>query len=210
MGTELPFVSAEAFEHALDEHSPEPLGSVVRRALFFHYEELRRWNSRLSLVGPGTAAEVVPRHYGESLAALPFLQTSGETLVDIGSGAGFPGFVLAAARPDLAVTLIEPREKKWAFLMNAIRRSSLSCTCLNARVGEHLPATLPAKIDVVTSRALKLSPEHLGLFHRRNPGVRFLLWLGEVDPSLPAGWVIRRELKIQGSLQRRILEVCPS
>jgi 16S rRNA (guanine(527)-N(7))-methyltransferase RsmG len=206
VGTELPPLTAEAFERALETLSPEPLTSFARRALFLHYEELCRWSRRVSLVGPGTAAEVLPRHYGESLAALPLLDKPGEVLVDIGSGAGFPGFVLAAARPDLTVTLVEAREKKWAFLMSAIRRSTLSCSCVNARVGPHLPATLPAKIDVVTCRALRLSPEHLGLFHQGNPGVRFLLWQGEADPSLPAGWVVRRELRIEDSRQRRILE----
>lgn len=208
MGAELPLLTAEAFERALETLSPKPLGPAVCWALFLHYEELRRWNRRLSLVGPGTASEAIERHYGESLAALPLLETPGETLIDIGSGAGFPGFVLAAARPDLAVTLIEPREKKWAFLMNAVRRSTLSCSCLNARVGEHLPATLPARIDVVTCRALKLSPEHFGQFHQGNPGVRFLLWQGEADPPLPPGWIVHRGLEIQGSLKRRILEIC--
>ena len=71
-----------------------------RRGALAHYRFLLRWNRQTSLVGPGTIDEAVETHYGESLAALPLLgDAEGKTIVDIGSGAGFPGFVLAAARP---------------------------------------------------------------------------------------------------------------
>ncbi|MCB1057942.1 MAG: class I SAM-dependent methyltransferase, partial [Acidobacteria bacterium] len=76
-------------------------------ALWRHYQELRRWNRLVSLVGPGTAEEVWHRHYAESLAAVPWLaellvavpSESPPTVLDLGSGAGFPGFVVAAALP---------------------------------------------------------------------------------------------------------------
>ena len=82
------------------------LDARAEAALYAHYQELSRWNQRLSLIGPGTAGEIVARHYGEALAALPLVPSSAQWGLDIGSGAGFPGLVLAAARPGLKMTLV--------------------------------------------------------------------------------------------------------
>src|SRR5262245_54139195 len=136
--------------------SPEALSQSALAALHAHYEELRRWNRRTNLIGPGTAGEILERHYGESLAALPLLPPGARTGLDLGAGAGFPGLVLAAPRPDLEMTLAEARERKWAFLLAAARKASLPCRCLNVRVQIPLPAGLPESIDIITSRALRL------------------------------------------------------
>src|SRR6188474_645691 len=77
-----------------------PVDAPVATALHAHYVELRRWAPRLALVGPAFARELFTRHYGESLAGLELLPPGPARLLDLGSGAGFPGFVLAAARPD--------------------------------------------------------------------------------------------------------------
>lgn len=186
--------------------SPEPLSDATVRALSVHYEELRRWNRKLSLVGPGTVAETLERHYGEALAALPLIPVTARTLVDIGSGAGFPGFVLAAARPELDVTLVEPRERKWAFLRAAVRRASLSSHCLNARVGLQLPEGLPPEIDVVTLRALKLEPTVMAtLAERLSPKGRFLLWVGAEPPHLPSGWELAGQEIFPRAQARRVV-----
>ncbi|MEM9558258.1 MAG: RsmG family class I SAM-dependent methyltransferase [Acidobacteriota bacterium] len=201
----------------------ESLAPATIAALLAHYDEMRRWNRRLSLVGPGTAAEVVERHYAESLAALPLVEAAG-TLVDVGTGAGFPGLVLAAARPGLDVLAIEPRQRKWAFLESALRKmrqavrreggdvDSLSCRIANARVERPLPPALqfPPSIDLVASRALALPTEILSLFMERDPWTRFLLWLGRLDPEPPPGLVIGRRLALPGAEHRRVVELVPS
>jgi 16S rRNA (guanine527-N7)-methyltransferase len=188
--------------------SPEPLDSRAVDALHAHYQELSVWNRRLSLIGPGTLDEVLERHYGESLAALPLVPQETRFGLDIGSGAGFPGLILAAVRPGLEMTLVEAREKKWAFLSSAARKASLPCRCLNVRVSVPLPAGIPASLDLVTARALKLDPGVLGaLAERLGPAGRVLLWLGEEDPALPAELVQGRSVKLPGSERRRILEL---
>jgi 16S rRNA (guanine527-N7)-methyltransferase len=175
--------------------------------LYAHYQELSLWNQRLSLIGPGTVNEIIDRHYGEALAALPLIPLAGHAL-DIGSGAGFPGFVLAAARPGLEMTLAEAQERKWAFLVAAARRASLPCRCLNVRVGVPLPAGLPESLDVVTARALKLDPKVLAaLAERLSDGGRILLWVGEEDPDLPPELSPSRSLQLAGSRTRRILQL---
>ena len=202
----LPPLSRDALSGGLSGLSPEPLSDRTLDALHAHYQELSIWNQRLSLIGPGTIDEILERHYGESLAALPFVQ--GGSGLDIGSGAGFPGLVLAAARPGLEMTLVEAREKKWAFLSAAARKASLPCRCLNVRVSVPLPAGIPASLDLVTARALKLDPDVLGaLAERLKPAGRILLWVGEEDPALPAMLAPGGSLKIPGSQRRRILEL---
>src|SRR5262245_17111737 len=156
MAFDLPEIPPAEFAAGIAALSPEPLPERAVAALYAHYEELRRWNRRTNLIGPGTAGEILARHYGESLAALPFVPAGSRIALDLGSGAGFPGLVLAAARPELAMTLAEARERKWAFLLAAARQASLPCRCLNVRVQAPLPAGLPESMDILTSRALKL------------------------------------------------------
>jgi 16S rRNA (guanine527-N7)-methyltransferase len=204
----LPLFSRDALAKGLSKLSPEPLDDRALDALHAHYQELSVWNRRLSLIGPGTLNEVLERHYGESLAALPLVPNEAKLGLDIGSGAGFPGLVLAAARAGLEMTLVEAREKKWAFLSAAARKASLPCRCLNVRVSVPLPAGIPASLDLVTARALKLDPDVLGaLAERLGPAGRVLLWLGEEDPALPATLAPGRSVNISGSQRRRILEL---
>jgi 16S rRNA (guanine(527)-N(7))-methyltransferase RsmG len=204
----LPSISRSDFSQALAACSPEILDSRAEAALYLHYQELSRWNQRLSLIGPGTVDEIIERHYGEALAALPLVPHAARTGLDIGSGAGFPGLVLAAARLDLEMVLAEARERKWAFLAAAARRASLPCRCLNVRVGAPLPAGLPERLDVVTARALKLGPEVLAaLAGRLGADGRILLWVGEEDPELPPELSPSGSIKLAGSRTRRILQL---
>jgi 16S rRNA (guanine527-N7)-methyltransferase len=207
---ELPDLPLDEFARRLAAVSPAPLAPEAVAALHAHYRELRRWNRTVSLIGPGTLDEIFPRHYGESLAALPLVAPGDRVLVDVGSGAGFPGFVLAAARPDLDATLIEARQRKWAFLRAAARRAALPCRCLNARVVPSLPAELPRQADLVTLRALKPTVELLGLLAGRlSPAGRILLWLGGELPPLPSGLARGGERPLPGSVRRRLVELRP-
>ncbi len=205
----LPPLTHDQLAEGLARLSPEPLDDRAVAALLVHYKELSAWNQRLSLIGPGTVGEILERHYGESLAALPLIPAGvGLHGLDIGSGAGFPGLVLAAARPHLEMALVEARERKWAFLSAAARKASLPCRCLNVRVAVPLPAGLPASLDVVTARALKLEPDVLGaLAERLGPEGRILLWVGDDVPPLPPGLAPARSVRIPGSRSRRILEL---
>ncbi len=207
MAVALPEIPADTFAREVLASSPEPLSAETLGALYVHYEELRRWSARLSLIGPGTAGEVIARHFGESLAALPLLPPIPEArLVDLGSGAGFPGLVLAAARPRWSVTLVEAQERKWAFLQAAARRAGLACQCLNARVAALLPPGFPDAYEAVTVRALRLDPPLLqALAARLTPGGRFLLWTGAEAPPLPPELQMSHTQPLAGSLARRLL-----
>jgi 16S rRNA (guanine(527)-N(7))-methyltransferase RsmG len=203
MASPLPDLSQESFVARLRACAPEALSERTCAALWAHYRELRKWNQRISLVGPGTAGHIVERHYGEALAALPLLDEAASVL-DVGSGAGFPGFVLAAARPSLAVTLVEARERKWAFLQFAARRAELSVRCLNARVG----ATFRAPpVELVVWRAVQLPAGARAAL--ASLAGRVLVWSGGDEPAPPAGWGCRRRIDLEGSERRRIVEWAP-
>ena len=202
MGASLPSVGLPEMAAALAASVDESLSSDVVARLHAHYEELRRWNPRLSLVGPGTADDVLSRHYSESLAALPWLAEDDGDMVDIGSGAGFPGWVLAAARPLWSVTLVEAQERKWAFLESASRRAGLSVRCLNARVGPRLPEGFPERVDRLTLRALRLSSTAWReLESRLSPEARVLWWAGE-GLEVPEGLEIEARRRLPAADRR--------
>lgn len=216
MGSALPDIPREAFDERLQEVSPLPLDSAQRGALWSHFQLLRRWNARLSLVGPGTAGDVVERHFGEALAGVPLLRPSDQTVVDVGSGGGFPGLILAIARPGLSTYLVEPKQRKWSFLMSSIRRCAvvdprLSCQAVNARVERPLPVSLvlPPAIDVVTSRALAFSASMIEALRAHSPRVRFLLWASDDSLEIPAGLRLHSRLELQGSTRRHVVALEP-
>ena len=115
-------------------------------------ETLTRWQKTINLVGRATLDDVWARHILDSAQLLPLIPDKAETLVDLGSGAGFPGLVMAALAPHLAVTLIEADARKAAFLGEASRRMGLEKSPA-IRIGR-IESVAPVKSDVVTARAL--------------------------------------------------------
>ena len=206
MARELPAIDQRSFESEVRALTPEDLPALCLDRLYLYYQELRRWNPKLSLVGPAAKEEIFERHFGESLAGLRLIGPEDRTLVDIGSGAGFPALVLAIARPELQVYLIEAREKKWAFLQSVVRRCGLSTKTLNVRVaGSQSPPTLPERIDVVTCRAVAITHEVLSPFLGKTPPARFLLWQGRDDLAEIEQLHKGREIPLAGR-HRRIVE----
>lgn len=210
MGSSLPRIEPPAFVAELERLSPVELDADALNRLWIHYQELARWNPRLSLVGPGGTERILERHYGESLAGLAFLEPGDRLLVDVGSGAGFPGWVLAAARPDLAVTLVEARQKKWSFLSLVSEKAALPCRCLNARVGAVLPEEFPTQIDVVTWRAWRPAAAELSaLAGRLSDSGRFLVWIGREVPESLARTRPGRRRDLPEAEHRAIRELYP-
>jgi 16S rRNA (guanine527-N7)-methyltransferase len=118
-------------------------------ALSRYLAELDLWRRRTNLTGP-MAAEALVAHALESAFGEKLIIDSAR-LLDIGSGAGLPGLPLAIVRPDLAVTLLEPRGKRAAFLRHTLR----TIPVLNAGVlEEQVEKLLKPLYDVATIRAL--------------------------------------------------------
>ncbi len=124
------------------------------------------WNARINLTAARTEADIVDDHVADSLAIVPHIPVDATRLLDVGSGAGFPGLIIAVARPDVRVTMLEPVNKKTAFLRAAARE--LFAGNVDARA-ERLEAHASADYDVATSRATWAVPEWLS---RAAPFVR--------------------------------------
>jgi len=89
-----------------------------------YLDRLAAWSARVNLTGATDPETRVERLVAEVLPALGWLE--GPSLLDVGSGNGSPGLVLALLRPDLRATLLEPRAKRWAFLREAARDTGRS------------------------------------------------------------------------------------
>ena len=143
---------AAALGVALDDQAMARLGRFV--------DLLEVWNRRFRLTGDRDRRTLLEKHVLDSLAVMPELlelPLTGPAL-DIGSGAGFPGIVLACACPDRALVLVEPRRRPTSFLLEAIRIVPLpNARAVEARAEDAArDPTLAKGMALVVSRALRL------------------------------------------------------
>lgn len=119
------------------------------------YESLlHKWNPAINLVSPGTLADSWARHFVDSAQLLSVAPADAKTWLDLGSGGGFPGLVVAVLakelRPNLAVTLVESDARKAAFLAEAARQTDVAVTIKVERV----EMLTPCNSDIISARAL--------------------------------------------------------
>ncbi|MEL6298163.1 MAG: 16S rRNA (guanine(527)-N(7))-methyltransferase RsmG [Pseudomonadota bacterium] len=127
--------------------------------------KLRTWQKAVNLVAPKTLDSVWHRHFADSAQLLPLIPDSATTLADLGSGAGFPGLVIAILateqRPDLSVTLVESDTRKAAFLSDVARAVENPCRILSTRIEASSTVAALGSVDCVTARALASSSQLL-------------------------------------------------
>lgn len=111
---------------------------------------LVKWNARMNLTAVREPAEIVRRHFGESLFVARHLPAEG-TLLDLGSGAGFPGLPIQLWHSHVRVTLAESQAKKAIFLREVVRSLSLPTQVFAGRAEEMLPSR---SFDSVVLRAV--------------------------------------------------------
>jgi len=124
--------------------------------LFVYFTELKKWNKRVNLVARRTSDDqLIENHFVDSLTLLPLLTKSDIHLLDIGSGAGFPGLVCKAAMPEMTVTLVEPRSKRVSFLNHIIRTLRLTdVEVLAQRIEDEDALHSTLKVSHITCRAV--------------------------------------------------------
>jgi 16S rRNA (guanine527-N7)-methyltransferase len=139
------------------------LAPNILEQLQIYLEELKLWNAKTNLTGLKTDRDIVIKHFLDSLAVLPFLDGVA-SLVDLGSGGGFPGLVLKLARPQLALTLVEARDRKAAFLEYLVARFTLTgAHVVQTHLTPHLAQKWQPKVAAVVSRAAFILPRLLEL-----------------------------------------------
>ena len=133
----------------LTESSQAPLDSETAGLFEDYCVLLQRWNARTNLTAIREEDGILRQHFAECIAAARALPSDSGTLLDFGSGAGFPGIPIALCRPEIHVTLAESQGKKAAFLREAIRVLDLSTQVYSDRA-EKLGKTF----DLVALRAV--------------------------------------------------------
>ncbi len=139
-------------------------------------DDLLTWQRTINLIGPDTAEDVWRRHIYDSAQLLSYIPASVKTVVDMGSGAGFPGLVLALLlreRPGLSVHLIESHKRKSAFLRHVIGKTQTPAQVHTHRL-EHVNIS---DVDLVTARALAPLDQLLNYAERYDSGHTFCLFL---------------------------------
>jgi 16S rRNA (guanine527-N7)-methyltransferase len=120
--------------------------------LKIYYSLLLKWQKTINLVSPNTLDNAWKRHFEDSIQLANYIPENAKTLCDIGSGAGFPGLVLAIMRPDITFHLVESDARKCAFLSRVSRETSCNnVTIHNDRI-ENVMGGLA--VDCATARAL--------------------------------------------------------
>lgn len=163
---------------------------------------LTKWNAVYNLTAVRDPAQMVTQHLLDSLAAVPAFAEA-QNVLDVGAGGGLPGIVLAIARPDLQVAMIDTVHKKTAFLTQAKAELHLANVAVHTARVEQLQ--VPQKFDVITSRAFaELSDFVRWSAHLLKDGGRFIALKGvmpnEEIARLPAGWKVSgvQSLRVPG------------
>lgn len=166
-----------------------PLSPDELNKLQLYLDLLLKWNARISLTAIRDPEQITQRHFGESLFAGEHLQAAvASSLIDFGSGPGFPGLPIKIAFPQLMVTLIESQQKKATFLREVIRALKLQ----GVDVYEGRAEDFPSKAQIVTMRAVERFTSALRVATSLvEPGGRLALLIGSsqeeaAKSSLPA------------------------
>jgi 16S rRNA (guanine527-N7)-methyltransferase len=134
---------------------------VSRETMHQFIELLIKWNKVINLVSVKNAEDLWERHVKDSMQLLEFIQDKNVTLLDIGSGAGFPGLIMSFCGVK-EVILVESDERKSAFLTNAARLSENKVTVLNKRIED----VEGVACDIITSRGVSHLNILLGLIQK--------------------------------------------
>jgi len=150
----IPFVLGETrVRELLTPFGLDPTTTQAKQILAY-LQLLLRWNQRINLTAIREPENCVTRHFGESLFLARHAQLAGD-LLDIGSGAGFPGLALKIVFPEISVTLLEPVAKKRAFLKEAARVCGFhQVEVRGERLQEWASTNAERRFDSATMRAV--------------------------------------------------------
>ena len=195
-----PAPSADCLNEMLITASLSNLQITQYKQLNDYLSLILRWNTRTNLTSVRDPEAILSRHFVESIACAQALPPGINTLLDFGSGAGFPGIPIAICRPDLAVTLAESQGKKAAFLQEAVRTLDLPTEIWPTRV-EAMSDN--RTFEVVTLRAVDNMPSALAAAALR--ASRKLLILGTLHTPIPFPFTLESTLPLPNSTNSALI-----
>jgi 16S rRNA (guanine527-N7)-methyltransferase len=186
--------TVQEIEQAFSEAGIGELPPSCYEQFFAYLELLTRWNARLNLTAIREPAQIIRRHFVECAFAARHLPADIETLLDYGSGAGFPGIPFAICRPEIRVTLAEAQGKKASFLREVVRTVGTETEVYDGRVEtmppghrfhavamravEKMELAIPVALGVAERYLVLLTTERSAPAYRElTPG---LTWTGSV------------------------------
>ncbi|MCK6493923.1 MAG: 16S rRNA (guanine(527)-N(7))-methyltransferase RsmG [Nitrospira sp.] len=171
-----------------------------------YYHALREWNRAINLTAIESEEEVAAKHFVDSVAGMKVIENAGlKCVLDVGSGAGFPALPLKFALPQLVVELLEPSEKRSAFLRYVIGLLGLSSVRVcSFKLDEYANRQPQRKFDYIVVRALRVDDAGNALSSLLRDGGKVILYRSskveadfrlndlaldsEVEYELPAGY----------------------
>jgi 16S rRNA (guanine527-N7)-methyltransferase len=154
-----------------------------------YYELLAKWNRKINLTALENPDEAIDRLLLEPIAAARHIAATPMRMMDVGSGGGSPAIPLKLAVPTLALTMVEVKTRKSAFLREAVRQLQLEGTTVETSRYEELLAKpeLHEAFGLVSTRAVRLETSALVTLQAfLKPGGQFLLFRGPSGPEVPA------------------------
>jgi 16S rRNA (guanine527-N7)-methyltransferase len=165
-----------------------------------HFDILLRWNAKTNLTSVRDPDEILRRHFAESAYLTKVLPLGPGTLIDVGSGGGFPGIPAKILSPETRVILVESVTKKAAFLKEAARAVALPGLEVVSGRFEDLPET---DAQWLTMRAVRLDSQLINNIRRIVPRGTLAIFMGESDAQGLTGTAV---CPIPGS-ERRVIVV---
>lgn len=132
------------------------LGKPAVDKLCLYYELLIKWNEKMNLTALTAPEDVALKHFADSLLLLRYIEIKkDERVIDVGTGAGFPGLVLKIARPDIRLTLLDSLQKRLLFLDEVCRSLEISdVELVHSRAEDGSRTELRDSFDIAVSRAV--------------------------------------------------------
>ena len=187
----------------------DPPDEKQQKLLIAYLELLARWNRKVNLTAIHSIDEMVDRHLLDSLTVLPYLE--GESVTDVGSGAGLPGIPIAICKPTLSVMMLDSAARKTRFIRQAIAELNLTnAEVLHTRVQD----ASASKVNTVVARAFSTPVDIIEMCrHLCVDGGVFLLFMAHVGnklDTLPAGCTLERvdAVVVPNSDATRHIAVC--
>lgn len=200
------------------ERGAAELGVILSSAQLEQFDrylaELHKWNRKMNLTGTEEPREVVTRHVLDSLAGFHVLSSLPPDvhIADLGSGAGFPGLPIKIARPDVHMTLIEPRQKRAAFLTTVCALLKIPNTeIVESTVDpKHPPVDLANRFDRVLMRAVAEPQKARSMaLPLCNPGGWVVIWASTAQAVNAGSEFAVHTYRIPHTNLTHVLLICP-
>ncbi len=150
----------EEFKKEWTKQYPENATKITEEQMqkfFFYMELLLEWNQKMNLTAITDPKEIILKHFIDSMTISPYIKQE-KKVIDVGTGAGFPGIPLAIICPNTSFTLIDALNKRISFLKEVVTKLQLSNVVVEHARAEDFAKENREKYDIATSRAVANLP----------------------------------------------------